>query len=547
MDEKIKQAWGKVKAFFQKMGKKTRRLLIAALALIVIAVAAFAVAQTRKPYSVLFTGLTSDDMSSVLSYLDSNSVTDYRVSNNDTILVPQSQEASLKAKLLMEGYPSSGFGYSTYLDNVGSLSTDSDRKTLYLFDLQDRLSAVVRCLDGVKDATVTIAQGEDHRYVLNNDNVTEATASVIVTMQGNQQLTAQQATAIRNLIGNAVQGLQIDNISITDTAGNTYTGADENSNTTDASKLKLELEEKVNNKLRNNILEVLIPLFGSDNVSVSVHSTVDVSRTFSESTTYQEPSWAADGSTGGKGIIGSRIYDDTITRDTTTTAGGVAGTETNSDISEYVEGYQPDGSEQELHTSGEVHYNVDTNHTQSENPAGVVSDVMVSVSINSNSAGTVNTQALVDHVARAAGIDSTVQADKISILAYPFYNTTPTPEVIADQTGLPTWVFYALVAGLVVFLILTIVLLLLHKKKKKKKAAEAAAAAAAQEQAAMQAAAMGMAPPPTEKPTKGASIMDLHSERSMELRKDVRQFAEDNPEIAAQLIKAWLKGGDERA
>ena len=32
----------------------------------------------------------------------------------------------------------------------------------------------------------------------------------------------------------------------------------------------------------------------------------------------------------------------------------------------------------------------------------------------------------------------------------------------------------------------------------------------------------------------GADVMSMQSERSIELRKDIRKFAEDNPEIAAQ-------------
>jgi uncharacterized protein YciI len=45
-------------------------------------------------------------------------------------------------------------------------------------------------------------------------------------------------------------------------------------------------------------------------------------------------------------------------------------------------------------------------------------------------------------------------------------------------------------------------------------------------------------------PETGADVMDLELERSMELRKDIRQFVNDNPEIAAQMIKTWLKGGE---
>ena len=43
-------------------------------------------------------------------------------------------------------------------------------------------------------------------------------------------------------------------------------------------------------------------------------------------------------------------------------------------------------------------------------------------------------------------------------------------------------------------------------------------------------------------PTGGADIMEVNTEKSMELRKNVRQFAQNNPEIAAQMVKAWLKG-----
>ena len=42
----------------------------------------------------------------------------------------------------------------------------------------------------------------------------------------------------------------------------------------------------------------------------------------------------------------------------------------------------------------------------------------------------------------------------------------------------------------------------------------------------------------------GADVMSLQTEKSMELRKDIRQFANDNPEIAAQMVRGWLRGGE---
>ena len=39
--------------------------------------------------------------------------------------------------------------------------------------------------------------------------------------------------------------------------------------------------------------------------------------------------------------------------------------------------------------------------------------------------------------------------------------------------------------------------------------------------------------------------MEVNTEKSMELRKTVRQFVQNNPEVAAQMLKVWLKGGDD--
>jgi flagellar M-ring protein FliF len=39
--------------------------------------------------------------------------------------------------------------------------------------------------------------------------------------------------------------------------------------------------------------------------------------------------------------------------------------------------------------------------------------------------------------------------------------------------------------------------------------------------------------------------MNMQTERSMQLRQEIREFVEENPEIAAQMIKNWLRGGEE--
>ncbi len=550
MREKLTKTLGKVKTGFLRINKKLRIAIIALLAVVVGVILFLALNREPEPYAVLFTGLSSEDMSAVQSFLEENAATEYRVENANTITVPAEIEPSIRALMVQQNYPKTGFAYERYLDNVGTLSSNSDREILFLYELQDRLGATIRCIEGVQEARVIITQAQDNRYILDSDDVIEASATVMVAMKDGKDLPEDLATSIRTMVQTAVQDLHFENITIGDTNGNTYSGelTDDGLSLEDTSELKLALEERVNEMLRNNITQVLQPMFGPDNFKVSVSSLVDITRTYNDETVYQEPEWAQDGSSQGEGIIGSKIYDNRVAMNEDGTVGGVVGTATNADLNEYVERYTPTGGERELKSSGEINYNVDTYHEQRENPGGVVSDVMVAVTVNSEQGDRVDPIALRGLVARAARIDAEYEAEKVSVLIGPFYKEPdpeePPVEEPAEIEPMPLWTFMALFVGIALFVILLALILLLRKRARilaERHAAEMAEQARLQAEAA----AALLAQSQGGQDQKGADIMDLHSERSMELRMNVRQFAEENPEICAQMIKSWLKGGDE--
>ena len=544
MNEKLKGLWEKVKETLKKVSKK---VYIAAAVVLVALIAAIVVfAATNKPeYSVLFTGLSSSETSSVITYLDSLGVTDYKVENRDTILVPAAQEENLKVRLLMEGYPQSGFAYdySTYYENIGMLSTESERRTAFLHDLQDQMSAVVRSFENVKEATVKIGQGEDNSFILDSSKVTKTTASVLVEMDGTVKLSSQQAAAIRNFVAHAVEGLEIEAVYISDTMGNNYSTGGSMADS-EASALKMQLEEEWENKIRTSVMQVLIPFYGEDNVRTSVNCTVDVSQKTVSSRDVFLPDYATDGSTNGKGIIGSQVYSYYVTRPGNETVGGLVGSETNSDMPEYVEDLaDPNGTEEELGGDGQIDYDNSYEETVALYTAGYLTDCSISVSINAKEAGDIDVQSIRQHIARAAGIEGTVDAvtgveylnDRISVVSAPFYEP-PADPIIPVPPGLQieTWMLYAAGGALLLIIVLLIVIISIVKKRRRKKREAEMEAALAKARLA-QAGLIEM--------DEGADVMDLQTEKSMELRRDIREFAENNPEIAAQTIKVWLRGG----
>ncbi len=304
----------------------------------------------------------------------------------------------------------------------------------------------------------------------------------------------------------------------------------ENSTTSSASDLKLRLENQVNNRVRGEVMQALTPIYGPDNVRVSVTSTVDVSRRVQENTVYSSPEGAPEG----EGIIGQREYDQELTRGNENTAGGVVGTQSNADIETYMESQDAvNGDETWIKNAGTEDYKVNSSTEQSEQNSGVVTDVMIAVTINQNAAGNVAAAQLTSHIARAAGIAPEVQADKINVLIAPFYTDTPTNTDSLPIGGLqlPKWAIYAIAGAVGLLLMLVILLLIIQRRRKKAKAAleelEQQAALAAAERAERE---------------KRENLLDIQNEKSMELKQDIRKFTEENPEIAAQMIRVWLKG-----
>lgn len=543
MQEKVKGFLNKGKQLWTGAKKRTKILAAAVLVVAAGAIVAVVVASQNQPYATLFTELSQTDMTAITSYLTENGVSDFRIVEDDTIMVPADQEVQLKAQLVSQGYVNSGYAYnySTYLDNVSALTTESERQQLALYELNDSTSAVIRSMEGVKDATVRFTPGEDNTYVLDSGNVVEATAYVKVTMKDGVPLSDTMAEGIRNLVGSAIQGLKVENVTIVDSYGNTYAPDDGLGDLEDSAALKLRLEEQVNNTLEKKIMSVLEPVYGAENVSVSVNSIVDVDKVYTDSTNYSTEDWAADGSTNGEGIIGQKIYDNRLEADENGTAGGTVGTDTNADIPTYPENEgEMEPGNGVVSSSGQTNYLVDEENKQVQRVGGTIADVMVSVTINEAVSGGVDVDDLYPHVARAAGITTADQMEKVHILIAPFNTGDNTPVDTEEDTttddGLlvDSWILYAALGGLVLFVLILVLVLLLIRRHRRKKAA-ALAAELEQSGEMLQEA----APTP-----EGADIMEMQTEKSMELRKDVRKFAEENPEIAAQMVRNWLKEGE---
>ena len=563
--EKLKGYLEKVKT---ALGKVSKKIWILLAVIVVVAVAAVILLYNNRPYAVLIDGANNEETSTVLSWLGEKGVTDYRMEGTGTILVPQSMAVGLKAELLQEQYSQSKSSFSGYFERVGALSTQYDRRVAKLEALQEEIRSTIRQFPGVRDASVNINEGEDRGYVLDTNKVVNATATVMLTMEKGKMLDAGQANAIRNYISHSVAGLEPENVSIEDTIGNDYNSTiGGGGNATTDSALKLQLEREWENRIRTAIISFLTDVYGEGNATALVRCNVELGNKTINKHEVELPKFAQNGETGGRGIIGSEFYAYTFRTADDGAVGGVVGTPSNAQLPTYVEPGEAEAELQRiLDEEANRIYDNPTTDTEMIIHCGTLTDVTVAVGINTLRADgqpiDVDKEEVRGVAAKGAGIipvateEMTAQEyleSRISVLATPFQRDEEPDEPPVNPPGtilgIPYWVFIAAGAGLLLFaLVLTVILLLRRKKRKKleeeQKAVEELLAASMPGEVEIGPDGEPVVQPVLDEdgnPVSGANVMDLHTERSMELRQNIRDYVDENMEVAALLIKSWLK------
>lgn len=133
------------------------------------------------------------------------------------------------------------------------------------------------------------------------------------------------------------------------------------------------------------------------------------------------------------------------------------------------------------------------------------------------------------------------------MLLAPLYTEPAAP---VDSLFTQEMVPYLIIAAAALLLIVIFLVILLSVRRKRKRKQQEEEQRILEEQLGMGGMG-GITPEDVEAvvaaapPAGGADIMEVNTEKSMELRKTIRQFVQNNPEVAAQMLKVWLKGGED--
>lgn len=557
-----------LKENWQKLSEKTRKLVIGLTAgMLVIVVAAVILLNLTKntDYSTLFTGMNQEEAQEVAGLLNESGV-DYRYdAQSGTIKVPQSQENQLRVDLLSKGYPKSGFTYDMRRENTGIMTTESDKEQYTLYELQDRLGATIRLFEGVTDAKVTISPGTTQRYAIEDTSAAEASASVVITMNGESELSEKKASAVKNLVARSVQGMTFTNVSVFDANTMLEVGAGSSDTDVGTSQNRTALESMIENNIATNIRRVLGRLYGQENVAVSVKGTLNVERVLQEYTQYKVPEkFDEDDKTGllqredlqgEQSLIGSQGN------------GGIVGTDANADTPRYTNDDDDDGDNNGYSDgSASREWLYDVLKEQKQVDPGYLENLTVGVVIDTDDTR-VSENDLIDLIANSAGIFQEDADQKVSIIRVPINGADGTAESGDSSTDEPdepgegmNWLPIIIAGAVALAVLLLLVLFLLLRRGKRKHKAEGLEDMTEDDLPVSVLSNENDDFPvrPGESVAGGAGMDDfddgfadeeanfnMSMRRGMKLKENVNEFVERNPQIAAKLLQSWLKENDE--
>lgn len=523
MAEQFKNIWISIKEFWSKQSSKKKKLIIGGVIALIISALAITFILNRKDYVVLFSKIDEEETVEVMQKLQENNV-DYIYENDGTILIPAKQENILRMQLAQSGHPRTGTNYDVFTQNIDFMTTDYEKRKYEVFQLQERLQDSIETIDGVKEAIVTINIPEQKSFAWETDRK-ESTASVKVNLDNGYSLSTSQTNGIMQLVVKSIEGLKENNVAIVDTEGNSLVVSSEMQQT-NTIKLKLEIEKKFEKETEQEVTEFLAKIYGLENVKVSTKCTINFDKKISELLQYIPEEETNLG-------VPSETQNDREITGPGETVGGVAGAETNAELPTYP-GVVIEGENIYFKDSNSINYLVSQLKEQIEHNPGKIEELTVAAVINKASMRDEELQEVKELIAFSAGIDT----EDIALHNMIFFDPdSPAIPVITDEPNasnalqLRDILIYGGIALAVLALLIFIISMILGKRKKKKNSKNSTNSEAAV--------------------TGEFSWADIKDEIKVQetqeqvIQKQLKDFATQNPEIASQLIRTWLKGDDE--
>jgi len=270
---------------FAKFGA-ARLAAMLAVTLALVGFFGFVMLRMSQPaMSVLFTDLSTQDVSAIVKDLDTRGIRYELRSDGTTVLVAKDDVPKLRLDLAGKGIPSGGgVGYEIFDKGDAFSSTSFVQNINHLRALEGELARTIRSIGRVQQARVHLVIPERRLFERDRE---PPRASIALKLSG--ELDAAQVRAVRHLVASAVDGLKPERVSIVDERGRLLADGAQS----DQALLGLGIEERqtaIEKRLKSQVEEIVASVVGYGRARVQVTADLDANRVESRSENYDPES-----------------------------------------------------------------------------------------------------------------------------------------------------------------------------------------------------------------------------------------------------------------
>lgn len=516
----------------------------------VILTAIFLVNKTN--YGVLFSELSETESGVIAKELDDQGIK-YKLENNSSkILIDEKHLDKFRIDLAVDDkLPNKSTGFEIF-DEKNMMATDEDRKIMYQRAVTGELQRGIETLESIQKAKVMLVIPDKSIF---ENKTKEATASIVLTLHDGQQPAESAIQGIASLTSGAVENLPTKNIKIVDDQGNVLSNFLEEDNTlksTDlASKYQL-IKTDFEKNLETKTTALLESVFSEEQIRLSINVDLDFDSIEKTTVKYADPKIRSENVQASGGTVNAQE---------------VQGGNVNDNVSNVVGGGNGQGNKT---YERNVNNELDTETTTVLNAPGVVKKITASVLVNQTLSG-VEISQLENIIQSAIGYEAD-RGDTIAVQGMTFAKGQE--ESLPEKTGatMKNSMFQSMkpsiliIGGIIGLLVMILLILVIVMKDRKKVIDE-------EPELDVQQIMVEPTPPIVEKVplVEEPLIKELEpeelifnelQEREAKLAKEAQQaeaeqlrlaqmmtdkeqqakkYAKENPDLAAELIKVWMK------
>ncbi|MDC0050203.1 flagellar basal-body MS-ring/collar protein FliF [Verrucomicrobia bacterium] len=271
--DKIKAMAMQLLTIWQQLGVN-QKVTVAASSLLVAGALSVVVFFTSKTdFALLYGNMDSKSAGEIIAVLEEQNIPHKAGAGGTSIMVPREKVYSLRMTLASRGLPKAGDVGWELFDNKNTVSmSDFVQQNNKVRALQGELARSIAMIQGVSSARVHVVLPKTRLIV---DENKKGTAAVLLNLSSAGSIRPEAVHSIRHLVAGGIEGLQPNNVMVTDNYGNTLTSSGDGNGAFAMANNRLTTRRNYEKYLAAQVRSTLEPALGPGQVIVTVSAEIN--------------------------------------------------------------------------------------------------------------------------------------------------------------------------------------------------------------------------------------------------------------------------------